>query len=142
MTWATDLLEKMKAGTHTAPPLVQTLQLGLLEDWGEGWVRKRWQHRSELLHSDGSMFGGYIAALFDQVFAFAAMTVLAEDEAVRTTNLNVNFVSLSRKEDVVLEASVVSRSRRLMTVQGTLSSPEGEVRSIASAQQIILPRRA
>ena len=142
MTWATDLLDKMKAGTHTAPPLVRTLQLGLLEDWGEGWVRKRWQHRAELLHPDGSMFGGYIAALFDQMFAFAAMTVLAEDEAVRTTNLNVNFVSLSRKEDVVLEASVVSRSRRLMTVQGTLSSPDGAVRSVASGQQIILTRRA
>ena len=141
MTWATDLLTKMKLGTHQIPPLVQTLQLGLLDDWGEGWVKKTWRHRSDLLHQDGSMFGGYIGALFDQTFAFAAMTIVSDDEIFRTANLNISFVSLSRSEDVVLEARLVARSRQLITLEGTLSSLSGEIRSTATAQQVILKRR-
>ncbi len=142
MTWATDLLEKMKMGTHQPPPLVETLKLGLLDDWREGWVKKRWRLQPELLHPDDSMFGGYMAALFDQTFAFVAMSVLADDEAVRTLSLNVSFVSLSRNEDVIIEARLVSRSRRLMTIDGTLSSPDGRVRSVATCQQMIIKRAA
>lgn len=140
MTWATDLLEKMKQGTHEIPPLVQTLQLGLLEDWGDGWVRKTWRHTPELLHNDGSMFGGYIGALFDQVFSFSAMTVVAEDEMFRTTNLSINFVSLSRSEDLVLDARVIARSRRLITLEGKLSTLGGKIRSTATAQQMVLKK--
>lgn len=140
MTWATELLEKMKQGTHEVPPLVEILRLGLLDDWGEGWVRKSWSAKPELLHKDGSMFGGYMAALFDQIFSFAAMTVLADEEMIRTTHLSVNFVSLSRSEDVVLEAKIVSRSRRLMTIEGKLFAASGPIRAVAMAQQMILKR--
>lgn len=140
MTWATDLLEKMKQGTHQTPPMVQTLQLGLLDDWGDGWVRKTWRHNPALMHQDGSMFGGYIGALFDQVFTFAAMSVVTDDEIFRTTNLSINFVSLSRLEDLVLKATVVSRSRKLITVEGKLSTFDGKVRSTATAQHMIQKR--
>lgn len=140
MTWATDLLEKMKHGTHQIPPLVENLQLGLLEDWGDGWVKKIWRHQAAFLHNDGSMFGGYVGALFDQVFSFAAMTVVSEHEVFRTVNLSINFVSISRAEDVVLDARVVSRSRRLITLEGQLSSLRGKIRSTATAQQMILRR--
>lgn len=137
MTWAKDMLENMKQGTHQVPPIVRTLQLGLIDDWGDGWIRKTWHPKPELLQNDGTMFGGYIAALFDQAFAFAAMTVMEDDEACRTTSLNISFISLSRSEDILIEAKVVSRSRRLITVEATLSSNTGEIRSIATAQQMI-----
>lgn len=136
MTWATAILESMKQGTHPVPPIVNTLQLGLIDDWGDGWIRKTWCPKPELLQLDGSMFGGYIAALFDQALAFATMTVIGDDEGYRTTNLNISFMSLSRSEELVLEARVVSRSRRLITVEGTLSAKTGEIRSIATAQQM------
>lgn len=141
MTWAKDMLENMKQGTHKVPPIVHTLQLGLIDDWGDGWVRKSWRPKPELLQNDGTMFGGYIAALFDQIFAFAAMTVLEDDEACRTTSLNISFISLSRLEDVLIEAKVVSRSRRLITIESKLSSKAGEIRSIATAQQMITKRK-
>ena len=137
MTWATDMLDNMKRGTHTVPPVVDTLKLGLIDDWGDGWVRKIWRVEPDLLQLDGTMFGGYIAALFDQVLAFATMTVVADNETYRTTNLNISFMSLSRSEDLVLEAKVVSRSRRLVTVEALLLSLTGDVRSIATAQQMI-----
>jgi len=140
MTWATEMLDNMKRGTHPIPPLTKTLQLGLIDDWGDGWVRKSWEPKAELLQQDGTMFGGYISALYDQLFAFATMTVIGEDEAYRTSNLNVSFLSLSRNEQVVLEAKVVSRSRRLITLEAKMLGIDGQVRSIATAQQITTNR--
>ncbi|MBO6687672.1 MAG: PaaI family thioesterase [Henriciella sp.] len=140
MTWGTEMLENMKRGTHPVPPVTRTLQLGLIDDWGDGWVRKTWTPKEELLQQDGTMFGGYIASLFDQIFAFAAMTVIHDDEAYRTSNLNISFLSLSRRESVTLEANVVSRSRRLITIEGKMIGPDGTVRSIATAQQITTRR--
>lgn len=137
MTCATEMLERMKRGEHRVPLLVKTLKLGLLDDWGDGWVRKSWDPVPELLHDDGAMFGGYIAALFDQTFALAAMTALKDSEAFRTTNLTISFQSLSRSERVILDARVVARSKRLITLDGRMSSADGEVRSTASAQQMI-----
>ena len=137
MTWATDMLDNMKRGTHPVPPVVDTLQLGLIDDWGTGWVKKTWRVKPDLLQLDGTLFGGYIAALFDQALAFATMTVVEDDETYRTANLNISFMTLSRSEDLTLEAKVVHRSRRLVTVEATLSTLTGEVRSIATAQQVI-----
>jgi len=97
MTWATEMLENMKQGTHPIPPVTKTLQLGLIDDWGEGWVRKSWSPKKDLLQQDGTMFGGYTSALFDQIFAFATMTVIGEDEAYRTSNLNISFFSLETR---------------------------------------------
>lgn len=140
MTWGTDMLERMKLGTHPVPAITKTLKLGLIEDWGPGWVRKSWTPTPELLQQDGTMFGGYISALFDQIFAFATMTVIQNDEAYRTSQLSVSFLSLSRNETVYLEANVVARSRRLITLEGRMCGPKGEVRSIATAQQITTKR--
>jgi len=93
MTWATERLDQLKAGKAIPPPVVETLRLGLLDDWGEGWVRKRWESAPELMNGDGSMFGGYLAALADQMLAFAAMTVIEDPSAFRTTDLQIRFSS-------------------------------------------------
>ena len=39
MTWATERLDALKAGETTVPPVVTTLKMGTLDDWGPGWVR-------------------------------------------------------------------------------------------------------
>src|SRR5690349_453064 len=75
MTWATDRLDEIRKPGATRPPIVETLGLGLIDDWGSGWVRKTWEPEARLMNGDGSVFGGYIAALADQVLTFTAMTV-------------------------------------------------------------------
>jgi acyl-coenzyme A thioesterase PaaI-like protein len=94
-TWATDRLDALIAGA-TPPPVVEKLELGTLDAWGEGWVTKLWTSKPDLLNSDGSMFGGYLAALADQMLAFAAMTVLPGDHMFRTANLAVSFFKVGR----------------------------------------------
>ncbi len=138
MSWATDRLDAIQAGA-ILPPVVATLQLGGLDDWGEGWVRKTWTPRADLLNADGSLFGGYVAALADQMLAFAAMTVVSGDSLFRTTNLVVNFVRVGRAGPLAIEARVVAATTQLITVRADFRRDNGDLIADATAQQIVVP---
>ena len=139
MTWATDRLDALKAGSALPPPVVATLQLGLLDDWGEGWIKKSWEPAPELLNGDGSLFGGYIAALADQALAFATMTVVPGDLMFRTTNLAVNFVKVGRGHALEIEAQVVAQTKQMITVRAAFRRDDGELIAEATAQQLLVP---
>jgi uncharacterized protein (TIGR00369 family) len=141
MGWARDRLDELKSGAAVLPPIVETLRLGMIEDWGEGWVRKRWTPAPELVTADGSLFGGYLAALADQVLAFAAMSVAPEDMAFRTINLQMNFVLVGRAAPLQIEGRVVAQTRQLITVRAELRREDGELIAEANAQQLLTPLR-
>lgn len=138
MTWATERLDAVKAGTAIPPPVVQTLKLGLIDDWGEGWVKKSWRPAPELATADGSLFGGYLAALADQVLAFAAMTVVPHDRLYRTVNLQMNFLKVGRDGPLAIEAKVVARTRQLITARAEFRREDGALIAEATAQQIVM----
>ncbi|MBO9710779.1 MAG: PaaI family thioesterase [Caulobacter sp.] len=139
MTWAADRLDQIKGGQTALPPVVQTLRLGGLDDWGQGWVRKTWTPEPELLNSDGSLFGGYLAALADQILAFAAMTAAPADAMFRTSNLKVDFIRVGKAEVLALEGRVVARTKGMIHVEADFRRPDGELIARASAQQIVVP---
>jgi uncharacterized protein (TIGR00369 family) len=139
MTWGTDRLEALKAGVGEPPPIVRTLRLGLIEGWGEGWVRKSWSPHPDLATADGSLFGGYLAALADQVLAFAAMTVAPDEMHFRTLNLQMNFVRIGRTQPLDIEAKVVAQTRQMITVRAEFRREDGELLAEASAQQLLMP---
>lgn len=138
MTWATDRLDALKAGTASPPRITETLKLGLLDDWGEGWVRKSWRPDPALATADGSLFGGYLAALADQVLAFAAMTVLPHDRVYRTLNLQVNFLRVGRERPLTINARVVAHTKQLITVRAEFLTDTDSLIAEASAQQLLL----
>ena len=139
MTWATERLDALKAGTCELPPVTTRLGLGTLSDWGGGWVEKRWEPSPDLLNVDGSMFGGYTAALADQAAAFAAMTVLDGDSAYRTISLALQFFKLVRGEALNIRGAVVARSRSLIAVEVEFRTDDGALVAKATAQQVVTP---
>lgn len=139
MTWATQRLDALIAGEATPPPVVETLKLGLLEAWAPGWIRKHWTPAPELANGDGSMFGGYLAALADQALAFAAMTVVEDGMAFRTLNLQVNFIRVTRMVPLVIEARVLATTRQLITVRAEFRREDEALIAEATAQQFLLP---
>jgi uncharacterized protein (TIGR00369 family) len=141
MTWATDRLDAILAEGFEPPQVVKTLRLGLLDAWGPGWVRKSWVPTPEILHGDGTLFGGHLAALADQVLTFAAMTVAPDEAHFRTINLQLQFVKIGRAHPLEIAARVVAQSRQLITVAAEFRRPDGELISTANAQQILTPRR-
>lgn len=140
MTWATQRLDALKAGDMTVPPVVTTLKMGTLEDWGPGWVRKTWQPAPEVLNGDGSLFGGYLAALADQILAFAAMTVVPDENYYRTINLQILFVKVGAARPLTIEGRVTAVTRQLITVEADFRREDGELIARASAQQILMPK--
>jgi uncharacterized protein (TIGR00369 family) len=139
MTWAKARLDELKAGGASVPPIVETLRMGVLDDWGEGWARKRWSPAPELQTADGTIFGGYIAALADQALAFATMTVAPADAAFRTLNLQVSFIRVTLLQPLCIEARVVAQTRQLITARAEFRREDGEMIAEASAQQLIMP---
>ena len=135
-SWATTRLDQLIAGAEP-PPVIQTMRLGTLDAWGEGSVKKRWEPSPEMLNSDGTLFGGLIAALADQILGFAAMTVIPGDKFFRTTNLAVNFYKLGRGHTLDIEAKVISQSRQLIHVRAEFYDVERKLLAEASAQQIV-----
>lgn len=138
MTWATERLNALKAGTVEPPAIVARLGLGFLDDWGAGWVKKTWEPAPDIQNADGSMFGGYIAALADQVFAFAAMSVVSDGSAFRTINLAVQFFRIARNEPIFIEAKVVAQTKQLISVEAEFKTSGDRLIAKASAQQMIV----
>ncbi|MBP6013990.1 MAG: PaaI family thioesterase [Alphaproteobacteria bacterium] len=137
MTWATDRLAALAAGATDVPPVVQTLKLGTLDEWGAGWAKKRWSASPEILNGDGTMFGGYIAALADQILTFAAMSVVDDNTAFRTANLSLQFVKLTRGEPLIVEGRVLSQSKQIIAVEAEIRTESGALVAKASGQQIV-----
>lgn len=141
MTWATDRLDAIITPGFEPPLLTRTLRLGLMDAWGPGWVKKTWEPAPEVLSVDGSMFGGHLAALADQVLTFAAMTVAPDDAHFRTINLQLQFVKIGRAHPLEIEGRVVAQSKQLITVAADFRRPDGVLITTASAQQILTPRQ-
>ncbi|MDP1632872.1 MAG: PaaI family thioesterase [Caulobacter sp.] len=139
MTWATERLDLLISGKADLPPVVQTLMLGTLDEWGEGWARKTWRPSPEILNVDGSMFGGYIAALADQILAFAAMTVAPADAVFRTLNLRVDFIRVGKAETLNIEGRVTAKTKSLIHVEASFRRPDGDLIAQAGAQQMVMP---
>jgi uncharacterized protein (TIGR00369 family) len=139
MTWATERLEAISSGQGALPPIVEQLRLGRLDAWGEGWVRKTWTPHPSLDTADGSLFGGYVAALADQVLAFAAMTVVPDDRLYRTTQLQVSFLRIGRNAPLEIHAQVIAATRQMITVRASFTQAGDRLIAEASAQQILLP---
>ncbi len=135
-TWATARLDALIAGAEP-PPVVATMRLGTLDAWGEGWAQKRFEPDDGQLNGDGSMFGGLIAALADQMLAFAAMTVVPGDNLFRTTNLSVSFFKLGKRQPIAIEARVIAQSRQLIHVRAEFRNATGALVAEASAQQVL-----
>lgn len=140
MTWATERLDEIKQPGATTPPVVETLGLGLIDDWGPGWVRKTWRPEARFANIDGSMFGGYVAALADQALVFAAMTVIPDDAWSRTTDLAVRFMKVGRGHPLLIEGRVLAATKRLITAEVDFRRPDGELIAKASGQLILLPK--
>jgi len=139
MTWATDRLNALIGDGAEPPAVVRTLQLGLLDEWSEGRAFKRWTPTDDVLNGDGSLFGGHIAALCDQMLAFATMTVIPEGSAFRTINLNVQFFRIGRAHPLLIEARVTSATKAQIAVEVDITREDGALIARATAQQMVVP---
>jgi uncharacterized protein (TIGR00369 family) len=140
-TWATDRLDALVRGDVVLPPVTRTLRLGTLDSWAPGSIKKTWSPDPDLLNVDGSLFGGYIAALADQALTFAAMTSVPDDMVFRTLNLSITFHRVGKAGPLKIDARVTSQTRQVISTRAEFRRPDGELIAEASAQQFLQPAR-
>jgi len=133
---ATQRLDDLISGAEP-PPVIRTMRLGTLDAWGEGWARKTWQSTPDMLNADGSLFGGLIAALADQIMAFAAMTVVPQDSFFRTANLSISYFKLAKAGALHVEGRIISQTRQMIHVRADFRDADGNLLSESTAQQIL-----
>lgn len=121
----------------TPEPLVNK-KLGLepaLSGWRPGFVEKRWPVDPDLFHGK-ALFGGYIAAIADQVLGLAAMTVLEDGYFFGTTNMSISYLSPVTGGELRVEGEVVRQRKKSIYVECSFYCGD-EIVAKASATQVV-----
>ncbi len=126
MTHWTDRLDGLVAGDATPPDLVQYMKLGTLDRWSPGEAVKTWAIDPLFCHGDGTVFGGYLAALADQTATFAAMTVMAEDRAFRTHQLTMDYLRLAKGRVLTVTGRVTNHGASLLHIGVEMVRDDGK----------------
>lgn len=136
--WA-QLLDSVVAGIPPPIPFVETLELPGLDKWEPGRIWQSWTVRQDLFHPRGALFGGYIAALADRALGLVTMSVLENDEAFTTADLNVSFFRAVSGGVLRIEGEVIHRGRSLIQTECVFLRDDGKLAAKASASQAVIP---
>jgi uncharacterized protein (TIGR00369 family) len=140
MGYWSDLLDTIVDGTAEPPPYVRTLGTTRMKRWEPGRVWCEWEVNPALFQDLNALFGGFIAALADEVLGFTTMTILDEDEVFITTDLHVTFHRLIKDGVLYFEGRIVQREKRTAHAEVVIAGQDGTIVAEAFGKEII--RRA
>ncbi|MDX1405122.1 MAG: PaaI family thioesterase [Woeseiaceae bacterium] len=95
-----------------------------LIEWKRGFARLEMAVRPEHRNTVGFLHGGVIASLLDIAGAVAGSFGTSEEAVSVTVNLNCNYLSPLRAENVVVEGELIRANRSLFFAQSKLLDPE------------------
>ena len=115
-------------------PIASFLDMRLLE-LSEGYARVAMKLRPEYLNFNGMVFGGIIAAVADQAFAYGTNSVITPNVA---SQFNIHYVAgASADDELIAECRVVKSGRRVCISEMTVTNQEGKL--IARATGTTIP---
>lgn len=119
---------KMKSWTGgKSPAFVAKMELGEIDEIRQGFARQVWTMPDWAQNPDGSLFGGYTAALLDQITAMAAFSVMAEDEFIKTTQLQVDYHRPIMGPTAEIIGEAVNLSRNAIHLEARIVNPDGKI---------------
>jgi acyl-coenzyme A thioesterase PaaI-like protein len=140
MTIWTERLDLIKAGQAERPPAVE-IRLPDIVSWRTGQVVAKWEIDEELPTTDGGLSGGYVTALADQVMSHTAMTVLDDDTAFRTVQLNTAFYRPVGKGVLWITGKVKQKNRQAIHTNVDFCDVGGDLMASVTGIQVIVPMR-
>ena len=115
-------------------PIASFLDMRLLE-LSEGYARVAMKLKPEYLNFNGMVFGGIIAAVADQAFAYGTNSVITPNVA---SQFNIHYVAgASADDELIAECRVVKSGRRVCISEMTVTNQEGKL--IARATGTTIP---
>jgi len=102
-----------------------------------GWVRLSWQGTPEFTNPEGMVQGGILAAMLDDTLSLAIIVTLGAGHFVPTLEMKLSFLEPAYPGELIAEAEVLRRGRRVAFVEGTIRRPDGTLCCKASATQMV-----
>ncbi|MBI5844196.1 MAG: PaaI family thioesterase [Deltaproteobacteria bacterium] len=134
----TEFLDSMEARTLTeAPPHAVNLKLPPIDGWEPGRVWFTWTVDPAFMNPAGTLFGGYLSALADQILAFAVMTVLGPEEMFTTSDLRMSFFRPVTGGRLYVEGRVINRSRHMAHLAADFIREDRKAVATATATQVL-----
>jgi uncharacterized protein (TIGR00369 family) len=143
MTIGTARLDRMIAAQHQRSPAGMAMSLPVMSEYRPGYVRSVHRIDPKFTNAGGVIFGGYIAALLDDVSGYVTDTVIADDKVCATAELSVSFFRpcMSDAGEFTFEGFLINESRRSYHVEVTLARSDGKLIAKARAIYAISERR-
>jgi uncharacterized protein (TIGR00369 family) len=137
-----EMLDGTVSGSFQHPAL-RRLALPNFSGWEPGRVWGDWDFDPSICNPDGTLFGGYLAALADATAGHAMATTLSSDEGFATADLHVSYHRPVRSGRLRFEGVVLSRGRQIGHVEVRITSHDGDLVATALATEVVTagPRR-
>ncbi|MEX1253260.1 MAG: PaaI family thioesterase [Dehalococcoidia bacterium] len=103
-----------------------------------GRVLVRFNARDEFCNPQGTVQGGFLAAMLDDAMGPAIFSLLDAGQAAPTLEMKVTYLRPARPGPLVAEGRVAHRTSAIAFLEGTLMREDSEVIATATATARIL----
>lgn len=137
-TDANGYFSRMLRGDTPRPPVLDLLSSRILAvDAAAGTLRASYQAQADFRNPAGTVHGGMLSAMLDDLTASLVDATLTAGQGVATLNLNVSFLRPAQVGTLTGEARLLRRGRDVCHVVGTLLQNGQEVASATSVCKIV-----
>ncbi len=131
------ILDAVVAGEAPATEYAKTLRLPRPTGWEPGRVWTVWQVDPAVMTPWGAVFGGYVAALADEIAGMTALSALDEGQTFGTCELRVSPLRALRQGKIGIEGRVISRGRSTIHVEVAFHREDGTLAAKGSVIQVL-----
>ena len=113
------------------------------------WFGIRWEHRNvtrmtvtpELINAGGMLSGVATYALVDYTMGSTLWAETAEDEAIATVNIAINYIQTATEGDVICTTELDRRNRHAAALRSQVRHEDGRLMATAIGSYAIFARK-
>lgn len=102
-------------------------------------LRLPFQHH--FIQGAGAIAGGIMAALADEAMAHVVLANLSSGETTATIEMNIRYLKGAVRGDMVAEAVIVKKGRRVVAVRADILDERGRLLAQAGASFMIMEKK-
>ena len=118
-------------------------------DGVSGFLGLRWEHadtvhmtvRPDLINAGGLLSGVAVYGLVDYSMGSTLWKQTAEDEAIATVNISINYVATATEGEVTCRTRLDRRNRRLAVLRSEVTADDGRLLATAIGSYTIFARK-
>ena len=135
---ASGYFSRMLRGETPRPPVLTLLGSRIdAVDAAAGTLSARYEAQADFRNPAGTVQGGMLSAMLDDLTASLVDATLAAGQGVATLNLNVSFLRPAQVGTLQGQANMLRRGREVCHVQGTLLQDGKEVATAVAVCKIV-----